>query len=87
VGDKNEEVISLVQDREEELFGNTARAKTTQRIVTDIKRSYDNKHPFIALSTDSNYNKILKRQLNKYLSEVDYGKDGEFTYRWELIDN
>lgn len=87
IGDKNEEVINLVQDKEEELFGNIARAKTTHRIVTDIKRSYENKHPFIALSTESDYNKILKRQLNKYLEEVNYGKDGEFTYRWELIDN
>lgn len=88
-GSDNETVIGLVQDREESLFGNTARSKTTYRIVSDIKKSYKDKHTFLATSSNSEINGVLERQLGKYFHE-NYGvdEDGHVTeYKWKLIDN
>lgn len=89
VGVDNETVVGLVRDREESLFGNTARAKTTYRIVSDIKKSYKDKHNFLSTSSNSEINGTLERQLGKYFHENNgLDEDGHVTeYKWELIDN
>jgi hypothetical protein len=76
----------MVKDREDTLFGNASRAKTTYRIVEDIKKAFEDKHDFVAI--DGDFGPVLERQLEKYFKENDGYEDGKVkSYRWELIDN
>ena len=86
VGEDNETVVNMVKDREDALFGNASRAKTTYRIVEDIKKAFEDKHDFVAI--DGEFGPVLETQLEKYFKDNNGYEDGKVKdYRWKLVDN
>ena len=87
--DDNETVVQMAQQREEELFGNSVRAKTTYRIVDSIRKSYKDKKSFLSTGNRDEIEQMLKDRLNKYFEYIpdstDPNKVG--SYKWEMIDN
>jgi hypothetical protein len=88
-GDDNETVVQMAQQREEELFGNSVRAKTTYRIVESIRKSYKDKKTFLSTGNRDEIEQMLKDRLGKYFEYVPDSKNPEKvgSYKWELIDN
>lgn len=88
VGDKNVELINLVSDREEELYGKEAMEKSTRRVIQDIKESFRQKLRFFSTSSSkgSNYS-MISNSLQKYFETNNTSTDEDPDYKWEFIDN
>lgn len=84
IAEKNEELIQLIQSREEELFDSTPSKKATYRVVADIKQAYKQKLPMFYCSLKNS--SFIQRQLNKYFEHT-INDDNEIEYKWQLIDN
>ena len=89
IGANNDDVVAMVQEREEELFSNKAQYKGVSRVISDIKKSYADHRNFFSAQNHDEVNAILGEQLKKYFTEVKGTDDkGNVTeYNWKLVDN
>jgi signal recognition particle GTPase len=72
----------MAQDRENELFGNKVRAKTTYRIVESIRKSYVDKKTFLSTGNNDEIEQILKNRLSKYFEYVPDKDSKVASYKW-----
>lgn len=88
IAEDNEELVNLVIDREEELFGDKAYEKGTYRVIADIQKSYeDGRNEFVSSSKGA-ISSLLVNQLSKYFKSNGYLADGKTPdYKWELVYN
>lgn len=88
IGEDNEDVVNLVIDREEELFGDKSYEKGTYRIIADVQKSYEDGRSEFVSSSRGVISSLLVRQLSKYFKSNGYLSDGKTPdYKWELIYN
>lgn len=82
-GSQNEELVTLIEERLEDLTNNTQNEKGVYRVITDIRNAYE-RSGFYAPSGE--YGVYLKEQFSKYFEHTER-KDGTFKYTWKLHDN
>ena len=81
-GERNEEILNLIQDRIEDLSNNESNERGIYRTITDIRNAYDRQGFY---NPSGEYGVYLYEQFSKYFEHSTL-KDGKLDYTWELIN-
>lgn len=87
VGVKNEQLLALVEEHSS-LYNKKTGSVGISRLISDIKKSYENKRDFFASETKDEAGAVLSQRLERYFSENEKDSEGNITgYNWELLES